>query len=55
MLSINIATMSVYRDRRGGRAVMVVELDQEIDGSVLNILQSLKGILKVTYISTGGK
>ena len=39
----------------GGRAVMVVELDQEIDGSVLNILQSLKGILKVTYISTGGK
>ena len=44
MLSINIATMSVYRDRRGGRAVMVVELDQEIDGSVLNILQSLKGI-----------
>ena len=55
MLSINIATMSVYRDRRGGRAVMVVELDQEIDESVLNILQNLKGIVKVTYISTGGK
>ena len=55
MLSIKIATMSVYRDRRGGRAVMVVELDQEIDESVLNILQNLKGIVKVTYISTGGK
>ena len=55
MLSINIATMSVYRDKRGGRAVMVVELDQEIEERVLGILQSLKGILKVTYISTGGK
>lgn len=32
---------------------MVVELDQEIDGSVLNILQSLKGILKVTYTVQG--
>lgn len=55
MLSINIANMSVYRDKRGGRAVMVVELDQEIDSSILNILQSLKGILKVTYISAGGR
>ncbi len=55
MLSINIATMSVYRDKRGGRAVMVVELDQEIEGNVLNILQNLKGILKITYISTGGR
>ena len=30
-------------------------MDQEIDESVLNILQNLKGIVKVTYISTGGK
>ena len=55
MLSVNIATMSVFRDKRGGRAVMVVELDQELNSDVINILKNLKGIIKVTYISTGGK
>lgn len=53
MLSINIATMSVYRDKRGGRAVMVVELDQGIAADTLKFLESLKGILKVTYINMG--
>ena len=55
MLSVNIATMSVFRDKRGGRAVMVVELDQELQSDVINILKNLKGIIKVTYISTGGR
>jgi len=55
MLSVNIANMSVFRDKRGGRAVMVVELDQELQSDVINILKNLKGIIKVTYISTGGK
>ena len=43
MLSINIATMSVYRDRRGGRAVMVVELDQEIDEKRAQYPSELEG------------
>ena len=29
---VNIANMSLYRDKRGGRAVMVIETDQDIPG-----------------------
>ena len=49
--SINIATMQLYRSRRGGDAVMVLECDQEISKASINGLQSLDGIRKVTYLS----
>lgn len=53
--SVNIANMSLYRDKRGGRAVMVVETDQPIPEEALRWLEHLEGILKVTYINVGGK
>ena len=53
--SINIANMSLYRDRRGGRAVMVVETDQPIPGESIKWLEYLEGVLKVTYINVGGE
>ena len=53
--SVNIANMSLYRDKRGGRAVMVVETDQPIPEEALRWLEHLEGILQVTYINVGGE
>ncbi len=49
--SINIATMKLNRDKRGGNAVMVIECDQEVPLEVVDWLQSLEGVVKVTYLS----
>lgn len=48
--SINIATMQLFRDRRGGNAVMVIECDQEIPIEGLQWIEHLEGIRKVTYL-----
>ena len=40
---VNIANMSLYRDKRGGRAVMVIETDQDIPGESLKWLEHLEG------------
>ena len=48
---INIATMQLYRNSRGGNAVMVLECDQEISKEFLVWIKQLEGILKVTYLS----
>ena len=49
--SVNIATMQLYRDSRGGNAVMVIECDQEIPADSIRWLEHLEGIVKVTYLS----
>jgi L-serine dehydratase len=49
--SVNIATMQLYRDGRGGNAVMVIECDQEIPYQVIHTMRQLEGIVKVTYLS----
>ena len=49
---INIATMQLYRNTRGGYAVMVVECDQNIPAESLLELQKMDGIIKVTYLNT---
>ena len=49
--SVNIATMQLYRDHRGGSAVMVIECDKEIPEEGLNFLERLEGIQKVTYLA----
>ena len=46
--NINIANMSLYRDRRGGIAVMVIEADKEIPKEMLGWLEQQEGIKKVT-------
>ena len=48
--SINIATLQLYRDERGGNAVMVLECDQEVPAEAIRWLSHLEGILKVTYL-----
>ncbi len=47
---VNIASMRLFRDKRGGFAVMVIESDQPIGDEVVRELQAQKGILRATYL-----
>lgn len=49
--SVNIADMQLSRAQRGGKAVMVLELDQEVPREALRWLEHLEGVIKVTYLS----
>ena len=49
--SVNVAEMQLYRESRGGDAVMVIECDEEIPQEALKWLEHLEGVLKVTYYS----
>ncbi len=46
----NIATMQLYRDRRGGLAVMVMECDAPLPASLLHELDGLDGVVRCTYL-----
>ena len=48
---INIATLQLYRDSRGGDAVMVVECDREVPLDSIEWLEGQSGIDRVTYYS----
>lgn len=48
---VNIGTMQLYRDNRGGRAVMIIECDQEVPKEAIKQIQSYPGIHKITYLS----
>lgn len=48
-LGINIATLQLYRDSRGGSAVMVVECDREIPASSVRWLEEQEAIERVIY------
>ena len=47
---VNIAAMQLYRNMRGGLAVMVIESDQPIWGAAVEELRGLPGIVSVTYL-----
>jgi L-serine dehydratase len=47
--SVNIAKMNLYRNYRGGYAVMVLETDQKIPEDALKWLTGVEGVIKVTY------
>lgn len=51
---INVATMQVFRDKRGGTAVMVVETDQVIPRSAIDELESKPGIIRVKFLDPNG-
>lgn len=52
---VNIATMQLFRDKRGGYAVMVVETDQMISRQAVEWLESMDGIIKVTFIDAAAE
>lgn len=49
-MGVNIASMQLYRDTRGGCAVMIIGTDQQISRECIDGLKNLEGVLKVTYI-----
>jgi len=46
---INIANMSLCRDRRGGNAITLIETDEKIPPAVLQHLREFSGITHITY------
>lgn len=51
--NINIATMRIKRDKRGGTAVMIIECDQPVPPEVIDLLSRYEGVKKVTYLNVG--
>lgn len=49
--SVNIAKLNLYRNKRGGYAVMIIETDQPIPQDSIKWLEHLEGVLKVTYLN----
>ena len=52
---VNIATLQLFRQSRGGQAAMVIECDQEVPAESINWLSRQEGIIKVTYLSQAQK
>lgn len=50
---INIASMQLYRNERGGYAVMVLETDERIPDHIISSIERLQGVIKVTYVNGG--
>ena len=48
--NVNIATLKLYRDKRGGLAVMVIETDQTVPRETVSMLEKLEGIERIMYI-----
>ncbi len=46
---VNVASMRLNRDSRGGSAIMVIETDQPVPELLLELFRQLPGILRVTY------
>lgn len=46
--NVNIASMQLYRNTRGGYAVMIIECDDAIPENMLAWLKDLDGIIKIT-------
>ena len=49
--AVNIATMQLYRDRREGLSVMVLECDQPLTPEILDNLQLLGGVVRCIYLN----
>lgn len=47
---INIATMQLYRDHRGGCAIMVFETDQSVPDAAVAALEQMPEILSVIFL-----
>ena len=43
--------MQLFRNERGGYAVMVIESDQQIPPQIISSIEKFPGVIKVTYIN----
>ena len=51
---INIATLQLFRDKRGGRAVMVLEIDQPLSREAAELIAAHPNVLRVNYLHVNG-
>ncbi|MBQ2896133.1 MAG: L-serine ammonia-lyase, iron-sulfur-dependent subunit beta [Oscillospiraceae bacterium] len=51
---INIATLQLFRDKRGGRAVMVLEIDQPLSSEAAALIAAHPNVLRVNYLHVNG-
>lgn len=51
---INIANMSLVRDRRGGNVMTIFEIDQSVPQSVIEALRAVHDVLGVVYYEKEG-
>ena len=49
--AVNIAAMQLYRDRRDGLSVMVLECDQPIAPEIIEEIQLLGGVVRCIYLN----
>ena len=47
----NIATMQLYRDRRGGLSVTVIECDEPVSEETLDDIDLLGGVVRCIYLN----
>ena len=52
--AVNIAAMQLYRDMRGGLAVMVLESDQSIPAAAVAELRACPGVVRLVYLDLEG-
>lgn len=50
----NIATMQLYRARRGDLAVMVIECDISLEPELIDRVSAMSGVVRCTYLDLGG-
>lgn len=48
--NVNIATLQLFRDKRGGTAVMVLEIDHALPEAAMKLIENLSGVVKAIYI-----
>ena len=48
--NLNIATLKLYREKKGGPATLVIEIDQTCHKSMIQGIKNLDGVNKVLYI-----
>lgn len=51
---VNIATLQLFRDKRGGTAVMVIEIDHPLPQEAVQMVNRLTAVIKATYINVKG-
>jgi len=49
--NVNIATLNLFRKKRGGTAIMVVEIDQTVSQRILDGIRGFDDIKEVTYVN----
>lgn len=49
---VNIATMRLFRNNKGGKASMVIECDQNVPRAIINLIEALQQIDSVRFIAS---